>query len=146
MKSIKTKKQVLNNHLLEEDFFEDTLLIGIVSMAPSYKFVWQLNQYLSYQFVRNHEYEVEVNDTYFEVYQYIEAEKLLEHIVYTNRKKTNFLLDELRNIDYVWMIKGPYLNSELSNQLILILQKLPLIDYCALLQPAQLKSKRHLIL
>ncbi len=146
MKSVKPKKQILDNSMLEEEFFEDTLLIGIVCPLPSYRFIWNLNLAFNYFFERNHEYEIIVEDIYFEVYSFDEPEKLVEHFIYTNRKKTNFLLQEVKNIDFIWMIKGSYLPDFYAANLPAILKEVNGIDYCFMINPSQLKSKQHLIL
>ena len=101
MKSIKSKKLILDNSMLEEEFFEDTQLLGIVCPRPSYHFIWQLNQSFNYEFERCHDFEVCVKDVFFEVFRFEEKEKMVEHFIFTNRKKTHYLLEEAKNIDFI---------------------------------------------
>lgn len=146
MKSIKPKKLILDNSMLEEEFFEDALLIGIVCPAPSYQFIWKINDCFNYVFERNHEFEIKVRELYFEVFSFTEADKMIEHIIYCNRKQREFLLEEARNIDYIWMIKGGYLNAQYALQLAEQLKQVSIINYCVVMDHSQLKSKLHLIL
>lgn len=146
MKAIKQKKLVLDNAILEEEFFEDALIIGIVCPLPSYKFIWHINQAFHFDFIRNHEFEIETKDKFFEVYQFIEHDKLIEHIMYTNRKGTDFLLDDVKNVDFIWMIKGGYLQDRYAIQLADLLKNMNIVNYCVSIDSNQLNSRQHLIL
>ncbi len=146
MKSLRNKKQVLDNSMLEDEFFEDALLIGIVCPMPSYQFVWSINRAFNYRFERNHEYEIEVNERFYEVYSFEESEKIIAHTIYTNRKKTHYLLEEAKNIDFIWMIKGSYLPEEYAMYPSLYLNNMNNINHSVQLNPQLLKSKHLLIL
>ena len=146
MKSLKGKKLILDNSMLEEEFFEDTQLIGIVCPRPSYQFIWQLNQSFNYSFERCHDFEVCVKEIFFEVFRFEEKEKMVEHFIFTNRKKTHYLLEEAKNIDFIWMIKGSYLDAHYAIALPNFLKEIKMIDYCFMLNASQLKSKQHLII
>jgi hypothetical protein len=145
-KTVKSKKLILDNSMLEEDFFEDVVLIGVVCPLASYRFVWQINQAFSYSFCRHHEYEVELKDVYFEVYNFIEPERLTEHNIFTNRKETHFLLEEAKNIDFIWMIKSSYYSKQYATELLESLKKITSVDHCFQIYPKKLKSRQHLIL
>ncbi len=146
MKAIRQKKLVLDNSMLEEEFFEDALLIGIVCPLPSYRFIWHINEAFNYPFERKHEFEVDVNKVQYEVYNYTEEEKLIDHMIYTNRKNTRFLLEEARHIDFIWMIKGGFLPQEYTKQLPEVLKQVNSVVHVFVLNPLQLKSKHLLIL
>jgi len=146
MKTIKTKRQVLDISMIEEEFFEDAFLMGIVCPLPSYRFIWNIEQYFHFLFERRHEFEVEANSGCFEVYTCCEEEKLVEHTIYTNRKGTSYLIPEAKNIDFIWMIKGSYLPAEYRNLLPGNLQNVAIIDHCFIIDAGQLKSRQHLIL
>ena len=45
-------KLVLNMEAVQDDFFADTVLLGIGSAAPGHRFCWAVNQYLGYNFTR----------------------------------------------------------------------------------------------
>ena len=45
---------------MEKEFFEDTLILGVVAPVDDYKICWQLNQLLSYDFRRNADLEVQL--------------------------------------------------------------------------------------
>lgn len=142
----KAKKQVLDNSMLEHEFFENSALIGIVCPYDPYRFIWYLNQAFNYHFKRNHDYEVQTEKRYFEVFTFSEHDKLVEHTLYTNRKKTDFLLEEAKNIDFIWMIKAGYLQTSYISTLMEILKKMNAIVYCFPIQYENLRSRQLLIL
>jgi hypothetical protein len=146
MKSIRNKKQVLDNSMLEEEFFEDVILLGIVCALPSYQLIWHINQAFNYQFGRNHEFEIEVKGNFYEVYTYEEHEKMIGHTIYTNRRQTSFLLEEAKNIDFIWMIKGAYLPPEYADFPSGYLNRMKYLTHSFVLNTQQLKSKHLLIL
>lgn len=146
MKSVRAKKQVLNNTLLEAEFFEDVLLLGIVCPLPSYRFVWTLERLLGLAFNREHDYEINVQETFFEVYRFMEEERLVEHILYSNRKKTSYLLEDMKHVDFIWMVKSAWRLNEYRDLLPGKVSQLDGVDFCFLIDPMTLKSRQHLIL
>ena len=48
----------LNIDELNDDFFEDTRLLGISTALKNYQFCWQLNNMLGYNFRLNPEIEI----------------------------------------------------------------------------------------
>ena len=51
-------KWTLNIAAMQEEFFSDTALIGIVSALPAYRFCWMLNQKFDMDFVRDAESDI----------------------------------------------------------------------------------------
>jgi hypothetical protein len=141
-----SKKLVLDNAALEEEFFEDVVLTGIVCPLESYKLVWLLNQYLNFNFTRNHFCEVKVNETFFPVFSYSEEEKQIDHFIYCNRNKTKFMLNEIKNIDFIWLIKGIQFQPGYLKNLQLFLKKIPQVVYTFDINPNTLTHRQHLIL
>lgn len=146
MKSTRSKKQVLNNDLLEKEFFEDVLLLGIVCPLPSYRFAWHIERALGLAFRREHEYEINVQENFFEVYRVLEEERMVEHILYINRKKTAYLLDDMRHVDFIWMVKSNWHLNQYRKVLPDKVSGIAVVDYCFLINPMALKSRQHLIL
>ena len=142
----KSQKLILNTAFIEEDFFEDVLLIGIVSPKPSHQLIWHLNQSINVDFKLNHSHEKKIKDIYFSVYAYEEASKLREHIIYCNRNQPHYLIPEAKNIDYIWMIKGGHERHDFHSELLKLLPNISIINFVFDINPAILKSRAQLIL
>lgn len=146
MKTVKHKKLVLDQAYLEEEFFENSLMLGLVCPLASYKFIWQLQTSLNFDFRRNHDFDVAVNECHFPIYYLQETDKMIEHFIFANRRQGNYLIPELKNIDYVWLLKG---NNALMPYRAQIVDKLKLIssiDSCFHVPIESLKSKHLLIM
>ena len=65
-------KLKLNIEELTENFFDDTHLLGVMVSAKSYRFCWQLNNMLGYNFRLNTDIEIHIQKKgrqyYFPVY------------------------------------------------------------------------------
>lgn len=146
IKNIKPKKFVLDNAYLEEEFFEDVVLIGIVSPKQPYQAIWHINEKLNVSFEKNHDHERVVNNTYFEVFSYLEPEKLRENIIFSNRNKQHYLIPEAKNIDYIWMLKGGHEIQQQKSFLLEFLPKISIISYSFEINPEIIKNKMNLVL
>ncbi|MBL7767144.1 MAG: IPExxxVDY family protein [Chitinophagaceae bacterium] len=146
MKTIKTKKLVLDNAALEEEFFEDVMLIGIVSPLEPHQLIWRIQKATGFLFNRNPEHDIEINGLFFPIYQFNEKGKFIEHIIYTNRKKTDFLLPEARNTDFIWMLKGSLQHAGYESMIPSIIQQINRVDHSFIINPAHLKNRQYLIL
>ena len=98
----------LNVDELNEDFFEDTRLLGITAPLKSYQFCWHLNNLLGYEFRLNPEIEVHLRKKersyFFSVYQSSEPNSILQHYVYHNQFDGEYLLPEFRHMDFLWFL------------------------------------------
>ncbi len=146
MKAPKPKKLVLDTALLEEEFFEDVSIFGIVSALDFHQFVWTINQYMAMDFKRNHELEIEIQKVYFPIYTATNETALLEHYIYCNRNRTNFLLPEAKNIDYIWLIRTTNNRKAITAQIGQYLSKIKTIEYSFEIQSTHIKNKQHLII
>jgi hypothetical protein len=146
MKSTRAPKMILNNALLEEEFFEEAVIIGLVSAKKSHQFIYSVNQGTGFHFVRNHDFEVQVGAEYFTVFYYEEAMKQTEYFIFCNRNKTAYLIPEAKNVDYIWLIKSASFLQSAKAEILPLLPKLPSIDYAFEINHAQLKSKQYLII
>lgn len=141
----KFNKLVLDQSFLEEEFYENAMLLGIVCPLNAHRLAWQLDTFLGFKLIRQHDFTIEVGDIAFPVYYLHELDKMMEHIVYTNRRSGAYLLPEIKNIDYIWLIKG---NNDLKGyqqEIVQRLQLMPSIESCFSIPLAPLKSKHLLI-
>lgn len=142
-------KLKLDQEQLVEDFFEDTWLAGIMSPARDYQLCWQINQQLGYDFRVNNSLEIKLNKQqrsyYFTVLEYEEPTKSAAHYFYNNHCKAEFLLPELKHVDYIWLIKGNYYQAADVKNVIEECRKVELVQLVSLLDMKDIKNKINLI-
>lgn len=146
MKKLKSKPLILDNASLEEEFFEDIALFGIVCAVEPYQLAWSINESSNFNFERTIDSDIEVDEVYYRVYKFYDDVKLLEHFLISNRFKTDFMLKEIKNIDYIWMIKGFNQSSDFKIQISNLLKSLRPIDSFFEITPMQIKMKQYLII
>ena len=59
---------------MQDDFFADTAMIGIVSAMQGYRFCWMINNYFDINFIRDADQDITLqkkdNEFYFPVYTF----------------------------------------------------------------------------
>lgn len=142
-------KLKLDQDQLVEDFFESTHLIGIVSAARDYQLCWQINRALHYDFRVNNSVEINLTKNqrsfYFSVFEFIEPTKSAAHYFYNNHCQAECLLPELKNVDYIWLIKGDYYQAQDIKNLIEQLRHVELVQLVSLLDSRKIENKMNLI-
>jgi hypothetical protein len=142
-------KLKLDQEQLVEDFFESTHLIGIMSTARDYQVCWQINKQLFYDFRVNNSLEITLTKKHrsfhFTVFEFLEPTNSVSHYLYNNHCQAEFLLPELKNMDYVWMIKGDYYQSQDVKKLIEQLRGVAVVQLVSLLDIREIRNKMNLI-
>jgi hypothetical protein len=142
-------KLKLDLHHLEEDFFEETTLLGIVAPLKDYQFCWQLNQALQYDFRINNEIEIQLikkeRKYFFAVYQYPLPNTSLSHYIYNNQFDGEPLLPEFKNLDFLWLMKGDTISTGDLADLMTNIRGISGVQLVTLLKSDQIKHKKHLI-
>lgn len=142
-------KLKLDQDQLVEDFFEDTWLAGIISQARDYQLCWQINKQLGYDFRVNNSLEINLTKQrrafYFTVFEYQELTKSAAHYLYNNHCKAEFLLPELKHVDYIWLIKGNYYQDADVKHLVEQIRRVELIQLVSLLDMKDIRNKINLI-
>lgn len=141
----KALKLVLDNQALEDEFFEDIQLLGVVSAIEPYQFAWRIAQHLQWHFQREHNYDIQIGDFSFPVYRLDDQTKFLEQFIISNRSNSIFLLQEIKHIDFVWMLKGNIQDDTLT-QIQHFLKSIHVFTSFFQLNPYQLKMKQYLIM
>lgn len=141
-------KLKLNQDELTDDFFHDTRLLGIVVSAKSYRFCWQLNNSLGYDFRLNPDLEIHLQKKgrhyFFPVYQHA-SNNFLSHFIYHNQFDGEYLLPEFKHMDFLWLIKGETISDEECRQLIQAIKNVNGVQLVAELTNEQIKNKGNLI-
>lgn len=144
-------KLQISNEQIAEAFFEDSFLLGIHTTLKYYRFIWEANRILGFQFRTDAESEVVFKndrgrDYRFDIYASMEPMTKLCHYVYLNKSDGEYLLPQLKNFDLMWLVKGESLpemeDRELLRQAI---RSLPEVLHVVELLPAQVKDKQRLI-
>ena len=143
------KKLTLDNDGLLDDFFAGTRLLGIVVSAKNYRFCWQVNTTLGYNFRLDAKNEIPVvNKTrtyFFQVYHYNEAGTGLHQYIYHNQYDGGFLLPEFRHIDFLWLLKGEEVDDERCREIIQFIKNIPGVQMVAELTNEHIKNKGNLV-
>jgi len=141
-------KLKLNQDELTENFFHDTRLLGIVVSAKSYRFCWQLNNSLGYDFRLNPDLEIHLQKKgrqyFFSVYQHA-VNNFLSHFIYHNQYDGEYLLPEFKHMDFLWLIKGETVPDEECRKLIQSIKNVNDVQLVAELTNEQIKNKGNLI-
>lgn len=123
------KSFLLSTANLVDHYFEDVSLFGIVAALRGYRLCWYLQQNFGFKFHLkaeilsfktasqtvlmpvggNHLSNVRTEDSYaikFPVYEYHIARTPLRYFLYTNKMEDQYLLPDLKNVDFLLLIKG----------------------------------------
>ncbi|QES90506.1 IPExxxVDY family protein [Rhizosphaericola mali] len=143
-------KLVLNSEDLTSDFYEDARVLGIVSKYKNYKFIWSINQHLDLNFKMIPDYEIELpkknKDCYFSVFQHSVKNTSIDYFIYQNYFEGEFLLPELKNIDFICLVKGDFSADQTQWRGFLDnLKSVSCIQMASEISLDQIKSKENLI-
>ena len=142
-------KLVLDNKNLAEDFFEDTRLLGIMAPIRDYQLCWNLNNMMGMDFRINNDIEIQLSkkkrDYFFAVYEFCEPTGSLSHFVYNNRFDGEYLLPELRHLDFLWLMKGDLVTEESLLLTINSIKEINGVQLVVELTNEKIRNKEHLI-
>lgn len=142
-------KLVLDMAAMQEDFFADSALIGIVSALPAYRFSWLLNQKFGLKFAREAELDIVVQtgkgkQYYFPVYQHCMPLNGYKHLLYKLKADKENLLPEVKQLDYLWMIQSNDADAD-ANEIIQHLRNIAEIQLAQALSHDRLKNLGSLL-
>nr|WP_294903488.1 IPExxxVDY family protein [uncultured Lacibacter sp.] len=142
-------KLKIDNELLAEEFFDQTLLLGIMAPMESHQFVWQVNQAMRFDFRINNEIEIQLTkknrNYFFSVFEYHEPNQTLFYYLYKNQYDGEYLLPEFKHLDYLWLSKGDLPDSEGEKALISDVRSIPGVQLVVELNNEKIRNKQHLI-
>ena len=139
----------IDNETLAQEFFEDSILLGIVAPVKDYQLSWHLNQVLGFDFRLNNDFEIQLkrkDRTYFfSIYEYKVPSTSLTHYLYNNQFDGEYLLPEFKHLDFLWLIKGEPVSAEEQKDLMLSIRSLPGVQLVIEMTNEKIKNKQHLI-
>jgi hypothetical protein len=144
-----SQKLKIDNEALAEEFFEDSLLLGIVAPIKDYQVSWQLNRLLGLDFRVNNDIEIQLTKKqrkyFFSIYEYAVPSVFLTHYLYNNQHDGEYLLPEFKHLDFLWLIKGDPVPAEDLKILIQSIRSLPGVQLVTEMTNEKIKHKQHLI-
>lgn len=173
---IKPKRIRINQRELIEEYLEDVSCFAIQSKLNSYPFVITMNEYFFMDFrlspssgIRTkgvspkrtpkhlldnnlnifsaeREEVVDDEDREWEVYEDRDDVKNIEHFIICNHKESEYLLDTLRHVDFIWMMKGGFVTSKYLERTIENLKKVPGFGHVYRFDPMTVKGRENLVL
>jgi hypothetical protein len=134
---------------LNDDFFEDTRLLGITAPVKNYQFCLQLNNQLGYQFRLNNDIEIHLRKKdrsyYFSVYQSQEPNSCLVHYLYHNQFDGEYLLPEFKHMDFLWLMKGDLVDVEKCEWIKQSVRNMNGVQLVAELTNEQIRNKGNMV-
>lgn len=143
-------KLVLDMSAVQEEFFSDTAMIGIGCPLQGHEFCWTINRRLDFNFVREPENDVEYKPAkdhahFFSLYKYEEPLSTCMHLLYKLRSDKKSLLPEIKQLDYLWLIKDRMADA-LCGEITAELRDIPQIQLAQSIDPERLRNINHLLL
>ena len=142
-------KLKIDNEALAEEFFEDSVLLGLVAPIKDYQLSWQVNQMLNIDFRMSEDLEINLvkkNRNYrFSMYEYKVPSVTLAHYLYNNEHEGEFLLPEFKHLDFLWLIKGDNIEKEWLQDLIQAVRMISGVQLVTEMTHEKIKNKQYLI-
>ena len=142
-------KLKIDNDVLVEEFFQDTRLLGIVAPIKDYRFCWQLNQILQFDFRINNSIEIQLKKKqrtyFFSIYEHLEKGGTIKHYLYNNHFDGEYLLPEFKHLDFLWLIKDDILHDDEVAWLINSIKTIPFVQFVKEMTNEKIKNKQHII-
>ena len=141
-------KLTLDNDALTEDFFSDTRLLGIMAPVKNYQFCWMLNNLLGYHFRLDTDIDKQLHKKkrhyHFSVYQHHEN-GFLKYYLFHNHCQGEFLLPEFRHMDFLFLMKGDYVDDSKCESIIAAIKTIAQVQMVVELTNEKIKNKEHLV-
>lgn len=145
----RSNKLILDNKEMTDGFFDDTRLLGIMAPVKDYQFCWHLNSMIGLDFRVNHDIEIRLvrkkRDYFFSVYEFGEPVKSLHHYVYNNKFDGEYLLNEFRHFDFLWLMKGDAVSDDTMQQTIQTIRQIPAVQLITELAIDKIENKENLV-
>ena len=97
----------------------------------------------------NHDIEIRLvkkkRDYFFSVYEYAEPVNYLSHYVYNNKFDGEYLLNEFRHFDFLWLMKGDEVTDDTLQKTIATIRTIPSVQLITELAIDKINNKENLV-
>ncbi|HNF29745.1 MAG TPA: IPExxxVDY family protein [Chitinophagaceae bacterium] len=142
-------KLTLDTNIVTDDFFNETILLGITTTIKNYKLCLLLNTFMGFHFKLNNNIEICISKRkrkyYFSVYESVLKNSTLVHYLYHNHNDGEYLLPEFKHIDFLWLMKGDILDTTQVEEIKTAIKTLNGVQMVAELTNEQIKTKGNMI-
>lgn len=142
-------KLLFDNQKMAEEFFGDTRMIGIMSSLKDYQICWHLNKLLGMNLILNNEIEIQLSkknrNYYFGVFEYNEPAGSLSHYIYNNQFDGEYLLNEFKHLDFLWLMKGDYVDDDSLQLKIEALRNMGNVQLVLELTHEKIRNKEYMV-
>ena len=143
------QKHKLNIEVLNEDFFDDTRLLGIIAPIKNYQLCWLFNTLLGFNFKLNADLEIHLRkknrNYFFNIYESKEPNSFLSHFLYHNQFDGEYLLPEFKHMDYLWLMKGDSVEDVKCNWIKGAIKSINGVQLVTELTNEQIKTKGNIV-
>ena len=146
---IRSEKNQMGIVKLNIDHSEDFFLWGVLSSYGGHKLCWEMNKALDLTLTRQDDIVLvrrpEAEDAFFNYYSFADEENFLMTELIRNKCNGEFYMRELRNFDFLLMVKGEIDFFE-AESFTARLKKLDSIRSVMAIDLDKIKNHEHLIL
>lgn len=126
---------------------QKVILLGLVTIESDLKLSWVLNQTFGIQLSRSENAVITAKtglDIEFSLYRYENENIHLRYSLLANKSGRSSFFEELKNIDFLFILKGEGLDNEFEKQIQSKLRQIPNITATILISTTTLKRKERL--
>ena len=131
---------------LFEEYFEDMCCVACVSTLQAYQFAHSMNILLDRNFRMELDYMQDKEGKSYKIYYDNDIIRSIDYNIICNRNRTDFLIPELLNSDFLVLMNGMRSHPKIYKQTLQLLQSHRKVSYSYDFDPLQLKSKEYLVL
>lgn len=124
----------------EHDY--DFCLVGIVCHEKDYRLCWTLNNLFNIKFSKTDDHVTEHGN--HSMFAFNQEELFRDYYLIANRGSEGMLIDEHKQMDYFFIVKGP-LEEDEKKQLVEQIKKSDIVSGAYSIDAETLKSKHNLI-
>jgi len=135
-----------NREELFDEYFEDMNCLACVSTFESFQFIHTLNMLLDRNFRLDLEMINDKGGVAYKIYNDVDTIRNIDYNVICNRNRTDYLIPELLNSDFLLLMNGMKSHPDLLENITTLLKSEKRISYSYVFEPLKLKSKEYLVL
>ncbi len=112
-------KHKLDIEQISDNFFEKTKILGIATSLKNYQLCYHIEKSIQIDFQTSKDLQIPLEKNKraysFTVYEFYQSTFFVEHFLYSNKNDGEPLLPELPHLDFIWLIKGDFLEQNFIN-------------------------------